>query len=526
LADCRFERINKLAKNLKSLSISSRISIILGIIILLAMSLFSTFSLVKQKNDAISSISNNTQQLGKTIEKILRFSMLKNRRTEISLAVNNIINTEGITSARILDHRGVIHFSSRKTELDKNISNNNPLCVECHNENESRNERSDKNFDRYRINEDESLIYYSLPIYNSAGCSNSNCHVSSETTDTPPDTSKVSNDIVSVHDSSQTILGFIEIEVSIKKVISNLEVTRRQLIVLTVLFALLASVITYFSIRHLVGKPVKELVDGTNRVARGEFEQDISPGKAELGILAESFNRMQKQLLSTQSQLIESEKYASIGKIANEISNEINNPLTGIIIYSENLTEESSTKSIKDDCDLIRNEALKIRESIRNILSLTRQEKPEFKIINISETINRAIYVVKKFSNFRNIKIITAIPETLPAISADAALMEQVFLNLLLLSSDSMLTGGILNISSSFNEEKKEIEIIFSDTGKGISDNILHNVFESSQTSDIKNFEMTGISLTVCKDIIQMHRGSIKISTEGPGTSAIITLPV
>ena len=516
----------KLTKNLRSLSISSRISIILGIIIFLAMSLFSIFSLVKQKNDAISSISNNTQQLSQTIEKILRFSMLKNRRDEISLAVDNIVNTEGITSARILDHFGVVHFSSRKSEINSDISDDNPLCIKCHNENESRDERNAKNFDHYRINEEKNLIYFSLPIYNSPGCYNNNCHVNSENINAAADTSKLNKEFITAHDSTQTILGFIEIEVSIKKVISYLEITRRQLIILSVLFALLASLITYFSIKHLVGKPVKELVDGTNRVAKGDFEQNISPGKAELGLLAESFNKMQKQLLTTQTQLIESEKYASIGKLANEISNEINNPLTGIIIYSENLAEESGIQNVKEDCELIRNEALKIRESIRNILSLTRQEKPEFKLINISEVINRSTSIVKKFSNFRNIKIITAIPETLPAVSADPALMEQVFLNLLLVSSDSMLTAGILNISASLNEDKNEIEIIFNDTGKGISDNIIHKVFESSQTDDLKNFEMTGISLTVCKDIIKMHRGSINISTERSGTSVIISLPV
>ena len=73
----------------------------LGIIIILAMGTFSIFSLLKQKQDAITSISNTTEQLSQTIEKILRFSMLKNRRDEITLAVNNIIGTEGIESARI-----------------------------------------------------------------------------------------------------------------------------------------------------------------------------------------------------------------------------------------------------------------------------------------------------------------------------------------------------------------------------------------------------------------------------------------
>ena len=122
----------KLPDKIKYLSISTRISIFLGLIILLAMGLFSTFSLIKQKEDSISSISNNTGQLSQTIEKILRVSMLKNRREDISLAVNNIIGSEGIKSIRILNHQGTIKFSSRKSEINENVSQKSTLCTSCH----------------------------------------------------------------------------------------------------------------------------------------------------------------------------------------------------------------------------------------------------------------------------------------------------------------------------------------------------------------------------------------------------------
>lgn len=510
----------KIFKKLKYISISTRISILLGIIILLTMGLFSTFSMLKQKDDAITSINNNTEQLSHTIEKILRFSMLKNRRDEISLSLRSIIGNEGIKSARILNHEGIIKYSSHRKELNINISRNNPLCTSCHDEKNNLYKNVTDDFNHYRIDEKNKLIFNSLPIFNATECNSGGCHFSNgEVT--------IGNDLTKnfVHDSSQTILGFIEIEVSIKEVISNLERTRTQLILLTVLFALLASVVTYFSIRHLVGIPVKNLVDGTKRVALGDFKQDIPPGKAELGLLAESFNKMQNQLLTTQTQLIESEKLASIGKLANEIANEINNPLTGIIIYSENLIG-SDNKAAKDDYEVIRQEALKIRESVRNILSLARHEKPDFKMIEIGNVIRQSISIVKKFSNFRNIKIIASISEILPQIPADSTLMEQVFLNLLLISSESMLTGGILNVSTSFFEENKQVEINFSDTGKGIPENILQKVFDPIQASDLQYYDKTAISLSVCRDIIQMHGGKLNINSTGSGTSVTVALPL
>ncbi len=508
---------------LKYISISTRISILLGIIILMMMGLFSVFSLVKQKEEIVSNISNNTEQLSKTIEKILRFSMLKNRRGEISLAVNSIAETEEIKSARILNHLGQIIYSSKPSELNKDISQNNNLCRSCHNNGNEATKPDIKNFNQYNINEQLRTINYSLPIYNEPECSNT-CHPPDNQNNTEAIKAEKADLGNSVHDPSKVILGFIEIEVSMDKVINGLKDTQFFLISLTIIFALLASVIAYFSIKYVIGNPVSNLVEGTRRVAQGDFKHSIPPGKAELGILADSFNKMQYQLLRTQSQLIESEKLASIGKLANEIANEINNPLTGIIIYSEGLLSQSENADLREDYSIIRQEALKIRESIRNILSFTRHEKPDFKLIDIIPVLRQAISAVKRFSNFRNIKIISSIEKEFPAISADGNLLEQVFLDLLLISSESILNGGILSISASINKDKNVIDIIFHDTGKAISENTLRNL--TDEASAIKNFERTDISLAVCKDIVQMHRGKLEIEAAESGNTIRITLPV
>ena len=518
-------------EKLKYFSISSRISILLGIIILLTMGTFSAFSLLKQKDDAISYISNNTQQLSETVERILRVSMLKNRRDEVSIAINNIVDKEGILSVRILNHGGSIKFSSQQSEVNTHISQTNQLCTNCHYKKNNKLKYDLKKFDRYKIDQGNNYIYNCVPIYNARNCYNEVCHsvpvqpryLQSEKQRITAENERTHPTSDFVHDSTQTVLGFVEIEVSIKKVNANLASTRNQLIAFTILFALIASTITYFSIRRLVGKPVKNLLEGTMRVAQGNFKHEITPGKAELGLLSESFNKMQKQLLTKQSQLIESEKLASVGKLADEVANEINNPLTGIIIYSESLLNDKNISANKEEIRVIRHEALKIRESIRDILSLTNYDKPDFKTINLEKIIQRSVSVVEKFSNFRNIKIITGISKTLPEVSADAGLLEQVFLNLLLLSSESISAGGIINISATYSENI--VEINFTDTGKKIPENILHKIFETSDTSVIDNLEKTGISLTVCKDIIEMHKGELTVSSTGSGNSINIKLP-
>ena len=488
------------------------------------MGAFSTFSLIKQKDDSIESISYSTEQLSQTIEKILRVSMLKNRRDDISLAVNNIGGNENIKSIRILNHNGEIKFSSEKSEIDKNISQSSKLCTSCHEKGNKNHKNNLKSFNSNRIDNKNNLILYSLPIYNDKSCYGGACHSSEiqslRANDKIIDTSF---SVIPAHDSSRTILGFIEIEVSIKKIISGLKDTQTQLLILTFLFALIASIITFFSIQYFIGNPVRNLVDGTLRVAKGDFHGEIPLGKAELKILAESFNKMQKQLIYTQAQLIESEKLASVGKLSDEIAHEINNPLTGIIVFSESLLNDPNLAGIKSEIELIREEALKIRQSVRNILSLTKRDRPIFKPSNLDKIILQAVSVVEKLSNFRNIKIITSIQKNLPVISADSSLMEQVFLNLLLLSSEFMEGGGIINVTVSVLDNS--LEVNFTYPGNRIPIDILQYIFEPPGDMGSDKFSKIRISLAVCKDIIEMHKGKINIDFIETGTSVLIMLP-
>lgn len=522
-------RRTKLTRELKYTSLSTRISVLLGLIILVTMGAFSAVSLVKQEKDSIDSMSRSALLLSQTTEKILRFSMLKNRRSEISKAISDIVGEQGIVSVRILNHEGIIKFSSRRSEVDEHISRANQLCENCHGRDDGHTRRAVNGFYRYHFDRTNGLIYSSLPIYNSPSCYSGNCHMSavqeaSAGAYAPGSLTRTN----AVHDSSQTILGFIEITVSAKRIIANLNKSRMQLIELIIIIAIIAAVIAYLSIRTLVGKPAKRLIEGTKRVAQGDFSRDIPPGKAELGALAESFNRMQRQLLTTQSQLIQSEKLASVGKLSDEIANEINNPLTGIIVHTESLIEQAPPgNAANEDLETILQEAMKIRESVRNILSLTGGEKPSFARVDIGRIIRHAVSVLEKFSSFRNIQIITGISKALPEIPADARMLEQVFLNLLLISSENMPSGGLLNISAVHNEKEGRIEIRFTDTGRPMPDSMLHALLDVSGEAAKENVERTGISLAVCRDIVTLHRGKVYAAPQGGvGTAITIELPV
>ena len=514
----------KIPFGLKYISISTRISILLGVVILVTMGVFSTISLIRQQHDSVDALNRSTLLLGQTTEKILRLSMIKNKRDDISAAIRDIVGSEGIRSVRILNHEGIIKFSSRRSELEQHISRANRLCANCHTGGDTGAVHTVSRFYSHHLDERNGIVYSSLPIYNSPSCYNSDCHITASAEARSNNGRPAAAQIVHhVHSSSETILGFIEIEVSAKRIMANLARTRSQLIILTIVIAVAASAITYFSIRYLVGKPVRRLVDGMRRVAQGDFSREIPSGRAELGFLADSFNQMQRQLLSTQSQLIESEKLASVGKLADGIANEISNPLTGIIIYTESLIAKSKLgDSERAECDIILREAMKTRESVRNILSLTRKDKPEFRTVDIVPTVRHAITVVEKLPNFRNIRITTSMQRDLPHVSIDPGMMEQVFLNLLMIFSENMPEGGILNISSLLVEKDRKIEIRFADAGKTIPDNLLQAIAEQIEYRDSEKIGRTEISLSVCKDILALHRGKIRAGAGAEAEASII----
>lgn len=516
------------ANRIKYLSTSTGISILVGLIIVVAMTLFSVVSLTRQEQNAIQSVSRCTLLLSQTTEKILRLSMLRNRRDEITRAINDIVGEQGITSVRILNHSGIIKFSSDQSEINKHISRTDELCSNCHYKQEQKSFFHAGTTYSSFFHRDSNLIYTSLPIYNSPTCYNADCHQSGNKEISVKRGLIIEENISKpVHDSSQTILGFIEMKVSAAKIMTDLDRTRSELITLTIVVALIASAIAYVSISLLVGRPVKKMVEGMHKVAEGDLDHELSPGKGELGFLAESFNSMLKQLSSAQSRLIESAKLASIGKLANEIANEINNPLTGIIIYAENLIEHSHNEEEKRDLELILNQAMRIRENIRNIFSGNIDKKPKFVSLDVIAVIRHVVSVLGNLSNFKNIQTKVSVYNDIPDVFADPEMIEQAIFALFLAFSEDMPGGGLLDINARYIEKENKIEIKFVDTGNAVPEKEWLVLTEGRGKSQMTGTSKIGLTLFVFRQIIELHRGTIAFYQEKEeGKVVIVFLPV
>jgi len=243
-------------------------------------------------------------------------------------------------------------------------------------------------------------------------------------------------------------------------------------------------------------------------------------------LIIENFNicgelRQEKETLSKQKTLLE--QYASVGKLAAGVVHEINNPLDGVIRYSNILLEQLKDNSIAREYLLeVKKGLLRIANITKSLLEFSHQINclKNRKYTDLHQLIDDALDTLREKRN-GNILIEKKYNASLLMI-ADFGI-SHILINIIKNAFDAMPKGGLLTIATDINE--KEIEIRFSDTGTGISLDIRERIFDPFFTT--KSIDKgTGLGLAICKEIINKYDGKISVlSSDGKGTTFIVTIP-
>ena len=334
-----------------------------------------------------------------------------------------------------------------------------------------------------------------------------------------------------------------------------LDITNRVMltfIIIASLCVVLLLVILYFSTTRIIN-PLQKMVVATQKISAGDLTHKVEVGsKDEIGYLADSFNQMTadleaanekliewgktlekkveertKELTEMQAHLIQSEKLASLGKLAAGIAHEINNPLGGVLIYSHLLLEDTDKNSPHyENLKKIVKETSRCKDIVKGLLEFARPKEPEMSLVNINEIVERSLSIMERQALFQNIKIKKSYVSNLPRIVADSAQLQQVFVNIIINAAEAMNGNGILTLSTSLNGDGTFIEIKFSDTGHGIEEEDQKRLFEPFFTTKEVG-KGTGLGLAISYSIIQKHQGTIKVKSEvGKGSTFNVRLPV
>ena len=206
----------------------------------------------------------------------------------------------------------------------------------------------------------------------------------------------------------------------------------------------------------------------------------------------------------------------------------MNNPLQGIVTFSHLLLEDLKCDDANHVYSLekIVGQANRCRDIIRGLLDFARQRKPDKAFCDINEVLHECVSLVDHQALFHNIEVIKHFQEDLPLAVIDAAQIERVFINMIVNAAEAMEGSGYLNISTRYREGKDAIEIAFSDSGPGISEENLTKIFDPFfTTKDVGHG--TGLGLAISYGIVKSHGGIISVdSKEGQGTTFIVQLPV
>jgi len=324
-----------------------------------------------------------------------------------------------------------------------------------------------------------------------------------------------------------------------KHIDSFFTMTQRLLLAVLALICTLGPLLVYKTSSYIVA-PIKRLSAIAKKISEGEIalrapirERDETYDLAQsfnimldhLQLTTESLEKSLELLHEKQDQLVESEKLASIGRLCSGIAHEINNPLTSVLTFSSLMLEDMPGSDPRHGrLSMIVNETTRARNIVRQVLSFARESPMMTEKINVNLPVMEIIDSLTAQGVFKDIELIQNLSGDLPDINIDTARIGQVISNILLNAVHAISPPGKIEVSS--RRAGNDIELIFSDSGCGITEENMKKIFDPFfSTKD--STKGTGLGLAVSYGIIKKHGGDIEVrSAAGEGSTFIVRLPI
>ena len=169
--------------------------------------------------------------------------------------------------------------------------------------------------------------------------------------------------------------------------------------------------------------------------------------------------RMRKELEEARMQLMQAEKIASIGRLAAGIAHEINNPLSGILIFADILMKDLAAHNPQwgEDLQEIINQSMRCKEIVARLLDFSRQSVGQRLDYDMNTVIERSMELLTHQALFHNIEFVTDLQPDLPPMSGDPGQLQQVFINFILNAGTAMKGRGRITITSRFDPAYEEV---------------------------------------------------------------------
>lgn len=235
-----------------------------------------------------------------------------------------------------------------------------------------------------------------------------------------------------------------------------------------------------------------------------------------------------EHLKEIQQQLIHAERLTALGQLAASVAHEVNNPIAGILIYTQLLAKKISADNLDKNKAL---EYLSTMESnlirtggiIHSLLDFARQTEPNITLVQMNNVIDQSLKLVTNAAELQHVSIIKKLHEGLPAVMADFNQLQQVLTNLMINAIEAMQHGGTLTLRT-YEENAGFVKVDVEDTGIGISSENMQKLF-TPFFSTKKAVKGVGLGLAISYGIVQRHGGTIEVQSEqGKGSTFTVSL--
>ena len=484
-------------------------------------------------------IFQSADRINDIIRRSIRYSMLRNQREEVFHIINTIGHENGISRIRIFNREGQISFSTDDREVGQLVDKKAEACYACHAQAQplARLDRPDR-MRIYKARDGTRVLGLIRPIENETDCSNAACHA---------------------HTDGNQVLGVLDTNISLAAMDLAVAQHERRAIIFTAAGLLAVSLFTAWLIWLTVHKPVHKLTEGTRAVAQGHLDYLLpETSQDEIGSLAISFNLMTQELKKAQAEnhqwtqtledrvhqktgelerayrsLTQSEKMASLGKLAAVVAHEINNPLAGILTYSKLISrmadkgfgENKRLNEAKSYLQIIEGESRRCGSIVKNLLTFARQTPINPQKNDLNAIIERCLLLVGHQMTLQGVELEKELEPQLPPLYCDAGQVQQALLVILMNAVEAMPHGGRLGIESAYDPAHRLGRVVISDEGPGIPPEVLSHIFEPFFTTKDEG-KGTGLGLPIALGIVQQHGGTIEVASDAQkGTVFTVILP-
>jgi signal transduction histidine kinase len=286
--------------------------------------------------------------------------------------------------------------------------------------------------------------------------------------------------------------------------------------------ALLGSLLVILLTRRMT-RSLASLATAAEAVTAGDLQHTVEDdGRDEVAAVARAFNTMTRNLSKTLDQLSRQQGLASVGEFAASLAHEVRNPLTAIRIELQSIEEETTAPNARAGLARALRHVQRLEATVAGSLRVARGGQLALTPIDLRAPLESAWRTARPDFDARGATLRPLDP-ALPriAIRADAAAIEQLFLNLLLNAAQALERGG--EASGDVHLTNGRVEVAVRDSGRGIEPERMATIFEPIRST---RPDGTGLGLTIARRIAQAHGGDMEIeSSMGAGTTVRVQLP-